>query len=51
MANLNTKANRNALLDRIEEDGISLKEFSVEQKKEIMNMYVVVCIREGLIES
>ena len=51
MTNLNTASNRNTVLDRIEKDGISLKEFSVQQKKEIMNMYVAVCISEGLING
>jgi len=50
MTNLNTQANRTAILDRIEKDGISLKEFSVEQKKEIINMYTAVCLNESLIK-
>ena len=50
MTNLNTQANRTAILDRIEKDGVSLKEFSVEQKKEIINVYTAVCLNESLIK-
>jgi hypothetical protein len=47
MTNLNTKANRAAILNRIEKDGVSLKEFSKDQKIEIIKTYAAVCLRDG----
>ena len=48
MSALNTQANRNIILDRIEKDGVSLKEFNKEQKVKIIKTYAAVCISEGL---
>ena len=47
MINLNTKANRVAILNRMEKDGVSLKEFSKDQKIEIIKTYAAVCLRDG----
>ena len=49
MTNLNTQANRTAILDRIEKDGVRLSSFNKEQKIKIVKQYAVVCLSEGLI--
>ena len=47
MTNLNTQANRAEILNRIENDGVNLKEFSKAQKIEIIKMYAAVCLSES----
>ena len=49
MTNLNTQANRTAILDRIEKDGVRLSDFNKEQKIKIVKQYAVVCLSEGII--
>ena len=49
MTNLNTQANRDMILNRIEKDGVSLSEFNKEQKIELIKTYAAVCLNEGLI--
>ena len=47
MTNLNTQANRDVILNRIEKDGVNLKEFSKDQKIKIIKTYAAVCLRDG----
>mgnify|MGYP003645543818 CR=1 FL=1 len=47
MKKLNTQANRTAILDRMERDGVSLKEFTKAQKIKIIKTYAAVCLRDG----
>jgi hypothetical protein len=49
MTKLNTQANRNIILDRIEKDGVSLSDFTKEQKVGIIKTYAALCLSEGLI--
>tara|TARA_R110000850_G_scaffold149536_2_gene271923 strand:- start:965 stop:1132 length:168 start_codon:yes stop_codon:yes gene_type:complete len=49
MTNLNTKANRTAILNRIEKDGVNLSEFNKDQKVELIKTYAAVCLNEGVI--
>ena len=49
MTTLNTKANREVILNRIEKDGVNLSEFNKEQKVELIKMYTAVCLNEGSI--
>ena len=49
MNNLNTQANRDTILSRIEKDGVSLSDFNKEQKIELIKTYAAVCLNEGLI--
>lgn len=46
MTNLNTQANRTAILNRIEKDGVNLSEFNESQKVEIIKTYAAVLLSE-----
>ena len=47
MTNLNTQANRDTILNRIEKDGVNLSEFNEAQKVEIIKTYAAVLLSEG----
>ena len=49
MTNLNTQANRDTILNRIEKDGVKLSGFNKNQKIELIKTYAAVCLNEGLI--
>ena len=49
MTNLNTKANRNTILNRIEKDGVNLSEFNEDQKIQLIKVYAATCLNEGII--
>ena len=49
MTNLNTQANRTAILNRIEKDGVNLSEFNEDQKIQLIKVYAATCLNEGII--
>lgn len=48
---MNTLENRIVILDRIEKDGVNLKEFNKSQQVELIKTYAAVCMVEGLINA
>ena len=49
-SSINTQANRNLILDTIENYGIRLSDFNEEQKIEIIKAYAAMLYDDGLIK-